>query len=282
MAHYEKFSKQGVGHIFLHVRRAYKIGEDGRREYVNFGNKDIDTTRSHLNYNLCVNEAGTPPNQRERYEAILAGKTLPDGKELIVNKRKDLKVVCGWVVTIPDDVRPGDDKSFFKAVYKHLLEKYPHCIAAYCHYDECQHGSEKTGCHLKAHMHFLFVPIYFDKKKGAYKISANELVGKKELQSFHDELSETVAKELGYKVSIKTGEFSDKENDRKSVDILKFKVGKLAADYHQIKDRFENEGLQLAADLAKYIVKTGQKDRFADFQEQQKREAENYNRGIER
>ena len=52
MAHYEKFSKQGLGHIFAHVRRAYTVDKDGNKRYVKFGNKEIDTTRTHLNYNL--------------------------------------------------------------------------------------------------------------------------------------------------------------------------------------------------------------------------------------
>ena len=53
MAHYEKFSKQGLGHIFAHVRRAYTIDENGCKRYANFGNKEIDTTRTHLNYKLA-------------------------------------------------------------------------------------------------------------------------------------------------------------------------------------------------------------------------------------
>ena len=90
MAHYEKFDRRGLGHIFLHVRRAYSLGKNGQKIYVNFGNRDIDTTRTPLNYNLCRNEDGQPANQQKRYEKIMAGKTIPDGKELRINDRKDL------------------------------------------------------------------------------------------------------------------------------------------------------------------------------------------------
>ena len=268
MAHYEKFSKQGVGHIFLHVRRAYTLGKNGQKIYVNFGNRDIDTTRSHLNYNLNKNEDGTPANQKKRYERILAGKTLPLGKELHINDRKDLKIVCGWVVTLPDDVHHGDDRRFFEAVYNFLVAKYPHCISAFCHYDECQHGCENNGCDLKAHMHFLFVPIYYDRKKDMYKISANEVVNRKELRSFHDELSKSVEKELGYRVSIMTGEFSDRENGmRESVDILKYKAEKLSDEYKQLKEKVKNSDEKLVADMADYIVRTGQAKHFLSYQE---------------
>ena len=116
MAHYEKFSKQGLGHIFAHVRRAYTLDKDGSKRYVNFGNKEIDTTRTHLNYNLCLNENGVPANQQRQYERIMRGDTLPDGYSLTINNRKDLKVVCSWVVTMPENVQQGDDRKFFQAV----------------------------------------------------------------------------------------------------------------------------------------------------------------------
>ena len=160
MAHYEKFGRGSLGHLFLHMQRAFTTKENGEREYINFGNRDIDTKRTPLNYNLCRNENGKPINQRKRYQKILSGKTIPQGKELKINDRKDLKVVCSWVITLPNDVKKGDDRRFFQAVYDFLVNKYPHCISAFCHYDECQHGSENNGCDQKAHIHYLFVPIF--------------------------------------------------------------------------------------------------------------------------
>lgn len=130
MAHYEKFSKQGLGHIFAHVRRAYTIDENGHKRYANFGNREIDTTRTHLNYNLCLNENGVPANQQKQYERIMQGKTLPEGYSLTVNNRKDLRVVCSWVVTLPENVQAGDDRKFFQSVYDHLKKQYPHCVSA--------------------------------------------------------------------------------------------------------------------------------------------------------
>lgn len=67
MAHYEKFGRGSLGHLFLHMQRAFKTKENGEREYINFGNRDIDTKRTPLNYNLCRNENGKPINQRKRY-----------------------------------------------------------------------------------------------------------------------------------------------------------------------------------------------------------------------
>lgn len=260
MAHYEKFSKQGLGHIFLHFRRGYTIDKNGQKIYVNFGNKEIDTRKSHLNYNLNVNENGVPYNQQKQFERIMQGKTLPEGYTLTVNNRKDLKVLCSWVVSLPDDVRPDDEDKFFKAVYNHLKEKYPHCVSAFVHKDESIKG--------KNHIHYGFVPIFYDAKKDMHKISANELVNRNDLKTFHNELSKAVETALGYPVSIMTGESELRREQglRGSVDILKYKAQKMLEEYVTLKEKFKGSGLKLSADMAKFIIESGQKERFAEYQ----------------
>ncbi len=260
MAHYEKFSKQGLGHIFLHLRRGYTIDKNGNKIYVNFGNKEIDTSKSHLNYNLNLNENGHPANQAKQFERIMQGKTLPEGYLLTVNGRKDLKVLCSWVVSLPDDVLPQDEDNFFKAVYDYLKDKYPHCVSAFVHKDESVKG--------KHHLHYAFVPVFYDVKKDIYKISANELVNRNVLKTFHNDLSKAVEVALGYTTSIMTGECSLRREQglRGSVDILKYKAQKLAEEYAALKDKFNDSGLKLSADMADYIVSSGQKEQFAQYQ----------------
>lgn len=266
MAHYEKFSRQGLGHIFLHLRRGYRIGEDGQRIYVNFSNREIDTSRSHLNYNLHTNEQGVPKNQQQEYERILQGDTLPAGCSLTINSRKDLKVLCSWVVSLPDDVQPEDESRFFQAVYDYLKKEYPHCVSAWVHMDE-------AGKH---HLHFAFVPVFYDKKKDIYKISANELITRNELKGFHDKLSKAVESVLGYRVSIMTGESSLRREQglRGSIDMLKYKALKMAEEYAALKEKVQTSGLQLSADMARYISQTGQRERFAEYQRQKDKEKE--------
>ena len=53
---------------------------------------------------------------------------------------------------------------------------------------------------------------------------------------------------------------------RGSVDILKYKAQKLAEEYATLKEKFQGSGLKLSADMAQYIVRTGQKEQFAEFQ----------------
>lgn len=119
----------------------------------------------------------------------------------------------------------------------------------------------------KGNLHYLFVPIFYDKKKDQYKVSANELMDRKTLNCFHDRFSKAVTDELGYEVSVMTGESAlRRENGlRGSIDILKFKAQKLAEEYATLKDKFQGEGLKLSADMAQYIMRTGQRDQFAKF-----------------
>lgn len=265
MAHYEKFGRQGLGHLFIHCRRGFTM-ENGERKYAKFSNKEIDTSRSHLNYNLCINENGVAANQHKRYERILRGETLPEGYSLKINKRKDLKVVCSWIVTLPEDVKEGDERRFFQSVYNHLKKEYPHVISAWVHNDEAG----------RPHLHYLFCPIFYDKKKDIYKISANELIDRNALNCFHDRLSKAVENDLGYATSVMTGESTLRREQglRGSIDILKYKAQKMAEEYSKLKDRFQGEGLKLSADMADFIVGTGQKERFLHFQKEKDKEEE--------
>ena len=258
MAHYEKFDKRGLGHIFLHFRRGYTIDKNGQKKYVNFSNKEIDTSKSYLNYNLNVNENGVPFNQQKQYERIMKSLTLPKGYTLTVNNRKDLKVMCSWVVSLPDDVPTQDEDRFFKAVYGFLKERYSHCVSAFVHKDELG----------KDHLHYAFVPVFYDSKRDVYKISANELVNRNELKVFHNDLSKWVETVLGYRVSVMTGEclLRREQGLRGSIDIVKYKSEMLAKEYNELKEKVKNSDETIIADMADYIIKTGQSEHFLSYQ----------------
>ena len=53
---------------------------------------------------------------------------------------------------------------------------------------------------------------------------------------------------------------------RGSIDILKYKAQKLAEEYATLKEKFQGSGLKLSAEMAQYIVRTGQKEQFAEYQ----------------
>lgn len=174
MANCAKWTRNAMPNIFAHCDRTQK----------NNHNDKIDPARSCLNYNLAPNPQG---NQNE----ILKNRL----EQVKVLKRKDVNVVCSWVVTLPKDFK-GNQKEFFKATYRFLEEKYKqeNVISAYVHLDE-----------TTPHMHFLFVPVVLDKKKGIEKVSAKEVLTRTELQKFHPQLKKYLEKELKQPVSILNG-----------------------------------------------------------------------------
>ena len=73
---------------------------------------------------------------------------------------------------------------------------------------------------------------------------------------------------LLYEVSIMTGEATLRREQglRGSIDILKYKAQKLAEEYATLKEKVQGSGLKLSAEMAQYIVRTGQKEQFAEYQ----------------
>ena len=166
MAHVAKYTKGALGHMFAHYERAR--GKDG--EYIKFGNESIDTTKSHLNYNLAPN--------RDMSQGEFVKKRCNEVKCL---NRKDVNVMCSWVVTAPKDLDPSQQEDFFKESYKFLEDRYgdDNVVSAYVHLDEAT-----------PHMHFSFVPVVYDSKKDILKVNAKQKVSRSDLQSFHKDLQE--------------------------------------------------------------------------------------------
>jgi uncharacterized protein YpbB len=50
---------------------------------------------------------------------------------------------------------------------------------------------------VQPHMHFAFVPVTKDKKKGNFKVSVKEVITKSDLKSFHQDLSDVMKKHFG-------------------------------------------------------------------------------------
>lgn len=194
MAHVAKYSKGALGHMFAHYERAKN--KDG--EYVKFSNENIYTNKSHLNYNLAPNH--------NMSQGEFVKKRCSEVKCL---NRKDVNVMCSWVVTAPKDLDSNLHKDFFKESYKFLENRYgtDNVVSAYVHMDE------KTP-----HMHFAFVPVVYDAKKDVLKVSAKEKVCKTDLQTFHQDLDKYLERALGREINILNE--ATKEGN-KSIDELK-------------------------------------------------------------
>lgn len=176
MAHIEKYNRAAVGHLIAHYDRQAE----------NIGNESVDRTRSHLNYNLAAEL------QPQRQGDFIRKRC----SEVKVQKRKDVNVMCTWVVTAPQDLPEAEQTAFFKAAFDFMAARYgqENVISAYVHMDE-----------TTPHMHFAFIPVVEDKKKGGFKVSAKERIDRNELRSFHYELEKSVSDALGHTVSILNG-----------------------------------------------------------------------------
>lgn len=171
MAHVQKNTRMATGHLFDHYGRN---AEEEKYKYLYRSNDSIDPSKTYLNYNLAPNGE----SQEERLNKRLS--------EVKVLKRKDVNVMCSWVVTAPKDLDPKQEKDFFKETYEFLKNRYggeKNVISAYVHKDE-----------TTPHLHFAFVPVTIDKKKNIEKVSAKEVITKLDLKSFHEDLQKHLEK----------------------------------------------------------------------------------------
>ena len=172
MAHMMKHTKASCGHMFAHF--------DRKAEHIS--NENLDRTRTHLNYNLATHQ------QMDQGEFV-----RQRCSEVRCQNRKDVNVMVSWVITAPKDLPEQEQRAFFKASYDFCKERYgeENVVSAYVHMDE-----------VTPHMHFAFVPIVQDKKRGGYKVSAKECVNRSDLQTYHKDLEAYVSRELGHEVGI--------------------------------------------------------------------------------
>ena len=193
MAHCEKYKRADTSAMFIHYERT----PDHQ-----LSNKDIDTARSHLNYNVAANDQPLPQHK------FLATRL----KQIQTNNRKNQNVVCDWVITQPRDVKEQDSRAFFLAVYKFASERYgkENVVSAYVHMDEIGQTP---------HMHFCFVPVQ-TLEDGSEKLNAKAIVDKNELRTFHPALQKAVDQSLGYHVSIQNG-ITREQGGNKTVKQLK-------------------------------------------------------------
>lgn len=181
----EKYTRAACGHLFAHYERA----KDKEGRFVRFGNRDIDTERSKFNYNLAPNRGMT---QTEYLEQRLS--------EVYHIKKKDLNVMCSWVITAPDDLPQEKQREFFQSAYCFMVLRYgvENVISAYVHLDE----NLAKG---HAHMHFAFIPVAYDTKRERFKVSAKEVVSKAELKSIHKDMEAFLTEDLGFPVHMLNG-----------------------------------------------------------------------------
>ena len=135
MAHVTSYKVGGAIGVLKHDERSEHDHVQERK------NESIDNSRTHLNYNLAAKRSGTLMQHIKR---------VCDENNVRLSNRKDLNVMCSWVVTAPKTVKPAELPLFFKTCFDFLEKKYgkQYTLSATVHMDE-----------TTPHLHFCFLPV---------------------------------------------------------------------------------------------------------------------------
>lgn len=217
MAHIAKYKATSVGHMLAHYRR----------DESSLGRENIDPTRvkndmvvahytnkdGKLVVGRVVPREGTPnwETVQQRIERVNEAQKAA-GKSAT---RKDAVVMADVVVTLPDNVRKGDEDRFFRLTYWYLSNKFgiDNMMGGYVHKDEVL----KDGAPARDHMHVPFTPIL----EGRFNYK--KMCPRSFYQSMHKELGDYLERRLGYRPEVELGEDTRARRvyTDKSVDIDK-------------------------------------------------------------
>ena len=218
MAHLKKNTRGSVKGLSTHFERKTD----------NHSNEEIDVSRSHLNKDLMQDNSDMISRFDERLENVYC------------MKREDVKALGTWVVTLPDELKnesQNNQNKFFEETKEFLDERYgkENAVCAVVHYDE-----------TTPHLHYAFIPVTFDEKKQREKVSAKEVLNRKDLQSFHDDLDKQLKEKLPFYekgiLNNKTLPFENVEQVKKYNDELKNLESKL----HKAETEFKQKNKWLA------------------------------------
>lgn len=175
MAHLEKYTAAATGHMLAHYDRTHSSSTS-----------NIDESRTAMNYDLAETDQPLPALD-------FLHKRM---SEIKVLKRANVNVMCDWVITAPESLTPEELPLFFSKCYKFLTERYgrENVITAPVHMDE-----------TSPHIHYAFVPVVTDKKKGIPKLSAKERITRKDLSTFHQDLTKHMTAVFGRDIGILNG-----------------------------------------------------------------------------
>lgn len=258
MAHIAKYKAASCGHMLAHYRR----------DKSSLGRKNIDPTREGENMVLAhyTNKDGKlvvgqvlpregTPNwstierriERVNENAKAAGKRAT---------RKDAVVMADVVVTLPENVRKGDEGRFFRLTYWYLSNKFgrENMMGGFVHGDEVL----KDGTAARAHMHVPFTPILDG------RFNYKKMCPRSFYQSMHKELGDYLEKRLGYRPEVELAEETRAQRvyTDKSVDIDK------------VRGAVDRAVVRPAEDEAARIVAAAKEEAAALLNEAETRKAE--------
>lgn len=169
------------------------------------GRENIDPTRTKGNYTLGLDDRDGKVRAMNDIEPNWA---TVEGRIEGVNKaakaagkravRKDAVVMADVVVTLPENVRKGDEFKFFGFTYWFLLQKLgkENMMGGFVHRDEVR----KDDSPVRDHMHVPFTPIVDG------RFNYKKMCPRAFYQSLHKELGDYLEKQMGYRPEVELGD----------------------------------------------------------------------------
>lgn len=258
MAHIAKYKATSVGHMLAHYRRdASSLERDNidpsrvKNDLAvgHYTNKDGKLVVGRVRAREGEPNWGTVERRIERVNE--AQKTA--GKRAT---RKDAVVMADVVVTLPDNVRKGDEDRFFRLTYWYLSNKFgiDNMMGGYVHKDEVL----KDGTPARDHMHVPFTPILDG------RFNYKKMCPRSFYQSMHKELGDYLERRMGYRPAIEL----DEETRAQRVYTDK------AVDIDKVRGAVDRAVVQPAEDEAARIVAAAKEEAAALLNEAEARKAE--------
>lgn len=240
MAHIAKYKATSVGHMLAHYRRdASSLERDNidpkrvKNDMVvgHYTNKD-----GRLVVGRVVPREGEPSwgTVESRIERVNEAQKAAGRRAT----RKDAVVMADVVVTLPDNVRKGDEDRFFCLTYWYLSNKFgiDNMMGGFVHKDEVL----KDGTPARDHIHVPFTPILDG------RFNYKKMCPRSFYQSMHKELGDYLEKRMGYRPAIELDEETRAQRvyTDKSVDIDKVR----GAVDRAVVQPAEDEAARIVAD----------------------------------
>lgn len=258
MAHIAKYKATSVGHMLAHYRRDASSLERDNIDPKRVENDMVVGHYTNKDGRLVVGRVvpregepnwGTVERRIERVNEAqrAAGKRAT---------RKDAVVMADVVVTLPDNVRKGDEDRFFRLAYWYLSNKFgiDNMMGGFVHKDEVL----KDGTPARDHMHVPFTPILDG------RFNYKKMCPRTFYQNMHRELGDYLEKRLGYRPEVELDEETRAQRvyTDKSVDIDK------------VRGAVDRAVVQPAEDEAARIVAAARKEAAALLSDAELRKAE--------
>ena len=258
MAHIAKYKAPSVGHMLAHYRRDRSSLERDNIDPKRIKNDLVVGHYTNKDGKLVVGRVvpregepnwGTVERRIERVNEAqkAAGKRAT---------RKDAVVMADVVVTLPDNVRKGDEDRFFRLTYWYLSNKFgiDNMMGGYVHRDEIL----KDGTPARDHMHVPFTPILDG------RFNYKKMCPRSFYQSMHKELGDYLERRMGYRPEVELDEETRAQRvyTDKSVDIDK------------VRGAVDRAVVQPAEDEAARIVAAAKEEAAALLSEAEAQRAE--------